>query len=112
MEIDPKVLDLSRYKKVFLGSPIWFYRPAPPIFEFAKNNKFHDKEVILFNSYNSNFGQDHIDEFKSIVIKNGAKSFGHKAVKRGRMGSQISTDDFIKEIKNKFSQGEKYAREN
>ncbi len=111
VEIDPKVLDLSRYKKVFLGSPIWFYRPAPPIFEFAKNNKFHDKEVILFNSYNSNFGQDHIDEFKSIVIKNGAKSFGHKAVKRGRMGSQISTDDFIKQINNKFSQGENYARE-
>ncbi len=45
-------------------------------------------------------------------MKNGAKSFDHKAVKRGRMGSQISTDDFIKEIKNKFSQGENYAREN
>ncbi len=112
VDIDPKELDLSKYKKVFLGSPIWFYRPAPPIFEFAKNNKFDDKDVVLFNSYNSNFGQEHIDEFKSVVMKNGAKSFDHKAVKRGRMGSQISTDDFIKEIKNKFSQGEKYAREN
>lgn len=106
VDIDPKELDLSKYKKVFLGSPIWFYRPSPPIFEFAKNNKFTDKDVVLFNSYNSNFGQDHIDEFKELIIKNGAKSFDHKAVKRGRMGSQISTNDFISEIKNKFSEGE------
>lgn len=106
VEIDPKELDLSKYKKVFLGSPIWFYRPAPPIFEFVKNNKFSDQEVVLFNSYNSNFGQDHIDEFKSIVMRNGAKTFEHKAVKRGRVGSQISTKEFIRIIKNKFSQGE------
>ena len=106
VEIDPKELDLSKYKKVFLGSPIWFYRPSPPIFEFAKNNKFNAKDVVLFNSYNSNFGQDHIDEFKSIVMSNGAKSFDHKAVKRGRMGSQISTAKFINIIENKFSKGE------
>ena len=112
VDIDPKELDLSKYKKVFLGSPIWFYRPSPPIFEFAKNNKFNGKDVVLFNSYNSNFGQEHIDEFQSIIMKNGAKSFDHKAIKRGRMGSQISTNDFIKEINNKFSQGENYAREN
>lgn len=108
VEIDPKELDLSKYKTVFLGSPIWFYRPAPPIFEFAKNNEFDDKEVVLFNSYNSNFGQNHIDEFESIVMKNGASSFQHKAVKRGRMGSQISTEEFIKAIKKKFSQGENH----
>ena len=93
---------------MFLGSPIWFYRPAPPIFEFAINNKFNDKDVVLFNSYNSNFGQDHIDEFKSIIMKNGAKTFAHKAIKRGRMGSQISREEYINIIKNKFSQGENH----
>lgn len=106
VEIDPKELDLSKYKKVFLGSPIWFYRPSPPIFEFAKNNKFDEKDVVLFNSYNSNYGEDHIEEFKSIVMKNGANSFEHFAVKRGRMGNQISTEEFIKIIRNKFLQGE------
>lgn len=103
VDIHPKEIDLSRYKKVYIGSPIWFYRPAPPVFEFAKFNNFKDKEVILFNSYNSNYGQNHIEEFKQLVTKKGAKSFKHKAIKRGRMGNQLTSEEFLSLIDREFS---------
>ena len=28
--IEPDVVDLRQYRLVFLGSPIWWFRPAPP----------------------------------------------------------------------------------
>ena len=30
-DISPETIDLSTYKTVYLGSPIWLYSPAPPI---------------------------------------------------------------------------------
>jgi hypothetical protein len=88
----PRTIDLSQYNTVFLGSPIWLYSPAPPIWQFAKNNQFDGKEVILFNTFNSKFEQANIEELMKPVYENGAKSFDHRFIKRGRMGQQISTE--------------------
>lgn len=104
VEIAPQTIDLAKYRKIYLGSPIWFYRPSPPIWKFAENNRFDGKDVVFFNSYNSNYGQDYIDEFKSLVMKNGAKSFEHKAIIRGRMGSQIPTEEFLSEVAALFAE--------
>lgn len=98
VEITPKTIDLAKYSKIYLGSLIWFYRPSPPIWKFAENNLFDGHDVVFFNSYNSNYRQDYIDEFKSLVMKNGAKSFEHKAIIRGRMGSQLSNEEFLSEV--------------
>ncbi len=88
--ISPDKLNLSQYDTVYLGAPIWLYSPAPPIWEFAKNNVFTGKDVVLFNTFNSKFEARFIEAFKALAIKNGATSFTHQAVKRGRMGSQLS----------------------
>lgn len=95
-EITPTRIDLSSYDTVYLGSPIWLYSPAPPIWQFAKDNDFTNKHVVLFNTFNSKFDQHFIDEFEALVRSNGAVSFSHQYVKRGRMGSQISTEQMLK----------------
>lgn len=46
-EIIPETIDLAKYNKISLGSPIWFYRPSPPIWKFAENNRFDGKEVVF-----------------------------------------------------------------
>lgn len=104
VEITPQTIDLAKYTKIYLGSPIWFYRPSPPIWKFAENNRFDGKDIVFFNSYNSNYGQNHIDEFKSLVMKHGAKSFEHRTIMRGRMGSQISTEEFLSEVELLFTE--------
>lgn len=94
-DISPETIDLSTYETIYLGSPIWLYSPAPPIWQFAKNNDFTDKDVVLFNTFNSKFEESFIRDFESLVRSKGAVSFKHQYVNRGRMGDQISTEEML-----------------
>jgi flavodoxin len=102
--ISPEKLDLSAYDTIYIGSPIWLYSPAPPVFEFAHKNDFTDKKVILFNSMNSKFEQQYIDAFARIITKNGGAFIKHIVVNRGRMTQQMGTEEFLEVVKNKVSQ--------
>ncbi len=82
--IEPTILNMKKYDTVFLGSPIWWYRPAPPLWTFVKNNNFTGKQIVLFNTFNSRFKQEYIDEFDSLISGNGGKMVSHIYIKRGR----------------------------
>lgn len=97
-DIQPRTIDLEQYDTVWLGSPVWFYSPAPPIWAFVEHNRFDGKHVVLFNTYNSNFGTEQIAVFKSKVLARGASSFEHHAVLRGRMTRQLSPDAMLRQI--------------
>ncbi|MFS4469880.1 flavodoxin family protein [Chryseobacterium sp. T20] len=95
-EITPGKIDLLKYDTIYIGSPIWLYSPAPQIFEFARNNNFTGKKVILFNSMNSKFEQKYIDDFKAIIEKNGGAFVKHIYIIRGRMTQQVDVEEFLK----------------
>ena len=59
-EIEPNVVDMKQYSHIFLGSPVWMFRPAPPLWTFVKSNTFNGKKVILFNTFNSRFKDDEL----------------------------------------------------
>lgn len=96
--IIPSTVDLSAYDTVWLGSPVWLYSPAPPIWAFIENNRFDGQHVVLFNTFNSRIGDDHIAAFKAKVMARGAKSFEHRHLLRGRMTQQITPDEMLKTI--------------
>lgn len=98
--IVPATMDLSSYDTVYLGSPIWMYSPAPPLWEFVRNSDFTGRKVVLFNSMNSKFEQSFIDEFAALVRQRGGTFAGHMFIIRGRMTQQMSTEDFILETRN------------
>ncbi len=93
--ITPEKIDLSQYDTIFIGSPIWWYSPAPPIWQFIGNNDFSGKNVILFNTFNSQFKQNYIDEFRDSVEAKKGNFLKHLYVKRGRMSRQISTETML-----------------
>jgi flavodoxin len=97
-EITPSKVDLTHYDTIYIGSQIWLYSPAPPIFEFAKNNDFSNKKVILFNSMNSKFEQKYIDDFKNQVEQNGGVFLKHLYIIRGRMTQQMDVETFLKDV--------------
>lgn len=68
-EIKPAIVDMFKYRLVFPGSPIWWYRPAPPLWTFVEKNDFKDKNVILFNTFNSQFKSEEIEEFQGEIEK-------------------------------------------
>ncbi len=100
--ISPSNIDLSLYDTIYIGSPIWLYSPAPPIWEFVKKNDFTNKNVILFNSLNSKFEQKYIDDFSRLVAEQGGKFIQHIYIIRGRMTNQMETDQFLNEIRTKL----------
>lgn len=91
----PRTLDLSGFDTVYLGSPIWLYSPAPPIRDFVEHNRFDGKRVVLFNTFNSQFGPEYIDSFRTRVMERGARSFEHRFVRRGRMTRQVGPDEML-----------------
>lgn len=100
--ITPGAIDLSACDSVYLGSPIWLYSPAPPIWQFVDLNDFEGKHVVLFNTFNSQFQPEYIEAFKARVMKRGAKSFEHRSVRRGRMTQQISTEELLQAVDAQF----------
>lgn len=97
-DISPRTLDLQRYDTVYLGSPIWLYSPAPPIWAFVENNRLDGKRVVLFNTFNSQFKQEYIETFRAKVMAQGARSFEHRFVRRGRMTRQMGPDEMLATI--------------
>jgi flavodoxin len=96
-EIKPAIVDMSKYRLVFLGSPIWWYRPAPPVWTFVEKNDFKDKNVILFNTFNSRFKSEEIEEFQGEIEKKGGRLIDHIYVRRGRVYYQKSGEQLIEE---------------
>ena len=93
--ISPPTIDLSGHDVVYLGSPIWLYSPAPPIWQFVERNRFDGKRVVLFNTFNSRFEPEYIAAFRHAVLQRGARSFEHQFIRRGRMGGQLSPQDML-----------------
>jgi len=46
--INPVDVDLKQYERIFIGSPIWAYRPAPAINSFIYRTNFEGRSVIAF----------------------------------------------------------------
>lgn len=90
-------MDLEKYRLVFLGSPIWWYRPAPPLWTFVGNNIFEEKKVILFNTFNSRFKSEEIEIFRKEIEKKGGRLIDHIFIKRGRVYYQKNGEQLIGE---------------
>ena len=80
---------------VYLGSPIWLYSPAPPVWQFVERNRFDGKRVVLFNTFNSRFGPDYIATLRQKVLQRGARSFEHQFIQRSRTGGQFSPQEML-----------------
>jgi flavodoxin len=96
--ISSQKVNLNAYDTIYIGSPIWLYSPAPPIFEFVRNNDLTAKKVILFNTLNSKFEQKYIDDFAQEVKHKGGHFIKHMYITRGRMTRQMDTQPFLDSV--------------
>ncbi|MCP4754653.1 MAG: hypothetical protein GY866_27540, partial [Proteobacteria bacterium] len=96
--IDPGIVDLSPYRFVFLGSPIWWYRPAVPLWTFTGKNSFQGQEIVLFNTFNSRFKDEHISEFSDLLMTKGGHLNDHIYIRRGRWYDQLDRQELIEQI--------------
>ena len=97
--IVPEILDTAPYDLVFLGAPIWWYRPAPPLWTFVESNDFHGKRVVLFNTFNSRFKSEEIGAFGRLISRKRGRLIDHVHVRRGRILNQLSGDELIERVR-------------
>ncbi len=97
VQIKPEVVDMGKYRLVFIGSPIWWYRPAPPLWTFVEKNDFKEKNVILFNTFNSRFKSEEIEKFRGEIEKKGGRLIDHIFIRRGRVYYQKSGEQLLEE---------------
>lgn len=88
-------IDLSAHDTIYLGSPIWMFSPAAPLWQFAASQRWDGKRVVLVNTFNSRFKPEFIEQFRQLVLQRGALSFEHRFVRRGRMGWQLSPQEML-----------------
>ena len=93
--VSPQTIDLAGHNVMYLGSPIWLYSPAPPLWQFVERNRFDGKHVVLLNTFNSRFEPEYISAFRQKVLQRGARSFEHQFIRRGRMGWQFSPQEML-----------------
>ena len=96
--IDPAIIDMSRYRHIFLGSPIWWYRPAVPLWTFAVKNSFQNQNIILFNTFNSRFKDKYINEFSDLLKSQGGNLDDHIFIRRGRWYNQLNQNELAEQI--------------
>ncbi|MCP4137037.1 MAG: flavodoxin/nitric oxide synthase [bacterium] len=96
--ITPEKIDLSKYRLIFLGSPVWLFYPAPPLDSFIEHNDFSGKKVVLFNTFNSRFKDEEINRFKRKISEKGGSVIDHIYVRRGRVYNQKSGPELIREV--------------
>lgn len=66
-EIEDINLDLSKYDKIILGMPVWWYRPAPPIRTFINNYDLSNKIIIPFATNAGWLGKT-FNEIKNLCV--------------------------------------------
>lgn len=47
-ELEPISVDLNSYDRIFLGTPVWAWGPAPALSAFLASRRIERKEVALF----------------------------------------------------------------
>lgn len=92
-------VDLSRYDMIFLCSPIWWFRPAVPLWSFVENHDFAGKPVFLLTTGNSRFKEELIDKFSALVDKKNGKYLGMLFIRRGRIYWQKTPEEVNREVR-------------
>ena len=97
--IQHEPVDLARYDMIFLCSPIWWFRPAVPLWSFVENHDFAGKPVFLLTTGNSRFKEELIDKFGKLVEEKNGKFLGMRFIRRGRIYWQKTPDEVNEEVR-------------
>jgi flavodoxin len=96
-------IDLAPARRVFLVSPTWMFRPAPPLWAYVERAPLTGKQVVLVMTGNSRFEQSEIDAFAKRIEAHGGRLVRHIFLRRGRIYWQKSREELIQEVRAKIS---------
>ncbi len=105
-------VDLAQYDLIFLCSPTWWFRPAPPLWSFVENHDFRDKRVFLVMTGNSRMKVERTGRFGVLVEEKNGNFLGMLFIRRGRVFWQKTPDQVNKETLEALREREEMWRVN
>jgi len=93
VQIEPERIDLSPYRLVVLGTPIWYWRPTAHINTFIQSNDFDDKDVVLFFTYEGGVSEDALVEWQGLVQSRGGTVLDVFGIDRDELAEDETVSD-------------------
>jgi hypothetical protein len=101
-------IDLTPVRHLFLVSPTWLFRPAPPLWSYVEEADLRSREVVLVMTGNSRYKQEEVDSFARRVEARGGRLVRSIFLRRGRIFWQMSRDELMKAVR---SEMERFTQE-
>ena len=101
-KINPVDVDPKQYERIFIGSPMWAYRPAPAINSFIYQTNFEGRSVIPFFTMGGDTAERALANITAKIERRQGKVAGSFAI----TSSGVSDEEIIaraKEAIKKFS---------
>ena len=101
-KINPVDVDLTQYERIFIGSPIWAYRPAPAVYSFIYRTSFEGRSVIPFFTMGGDDSTRALANVTAKIEKRQGKVTGSFAI----TSNEVSDEEIIARAKEAI---EKYS---
>ena len=62
-----ETIDITKYDRIFIGTPVWWYEPAPAVKSFLASNNFEGKTIIPFITHGGGGKYTIADEMYKLV---------------------------------------------
>jgi flavodoxin len=79
-KINPIDVDLKQYERIFIGSPIWAYRPAPAINSFIYQTNFEGRSMIPFFTMGGDNSEKALANITAKIERSQGKVVGSFAI--------------------------------
>jgi hypothetical protein len=79
-KINPIGVDLKQYERIFIGSPIWAYKPAPAINSFMYQTNFDGRSIIPFFTMSGDDSDSALANITAKIEKRRGKVVGSFAI--------------------------------
>ncbi len=79
-EISPSDIDLKQYDTIFLGCPVWSFRPAPAINSFIYQTDFEGRRVVPFVTMGGSDARKALDNMTAKIERRNGKVAGSFAL--------------------------------
>lgn len=99
--INPRTVDLTPYKVVYIGTPVWGGKPAPAIITLIDRCNFQGKDVILFATLGGSGGRKTIERMREKVEVRGGRMITSFIIKTASKQNYEITNE-VKEIVNEL----------
>jgi len=102
-KIKPMTIDVSRYDRVFVGSPVWASRPAPAINSFIYGTDLKGRTVIPFVTLGGESSRAPLANMTAKIERRGGNVPGSFAVTTNRVSDE-EIRARVRDAVNQFSQ--------